>query len=117
MSVRKEGYQQAFTVPSTSGSYAPERIAFGEVASGMPQESFQGVTVSVDTTVATMVVELWLPAFGSDFPRIDGDYKYAGKAINATGAETWALAGYPGAQIRVKSGGTAGAAVVSATAF
>ena len=117
MSVRKEGYQVTFTVPSTSGSYAPERIAFGEVASGMPQDSFQGVTASVDSTVATMQVELWLPAFGSAAPFIDGDYQFTGKYIGATGAETWALAGYPGAQIRVKSGGTSGSAVVSATAF
>lgn len=117
MSVRKEGYQVSFTVPSTSGSYAPERIAFGEVAEGMPQDSFQGVTASVDTSVASMVVELWLPAFNADYPRVDGDYKFSGKSIGATGSETWALAGYPGAQIRVKSVGSAGTAVISATAF
>lgn len=117
MSVRKEGYKVNFTVPATSGSYAPERIAFGEVKEGMAKESFQGVTASVDATVATMVVELWLPAFDADYPFIDGDYQYSGKYVGATGAETWALAGYPGAQIRVKSGGTSGTATVSATAF
>lgn len=117
MATWKERYQQTFTVPSTSGSYAPERIAFGEVAEGLPQDSFMGVTASVDGTVATMSVELWLPAVGASYPFIDDDYKYSGKSISATGAETWPLAGYPGAQIRVKSGGTSGTGTVSASAF
>ena len=65
-----------------------------------------------------MVVELWLPRIGATKgSMIDDDYKYSGKAFGASGAETWALAGYPGAQIRVKSGGTGGTAVVSCSAF
>lgn len=117
MATWKERYQQTFTVPATPGAYAPERIAFGEVAEGMPQDSFMGVTASVDGTVATMSVELWLPAVGASAPFVNSDYKYSGKSIGATGAETWALAGYPGAQLRVKSGGTGGTGTVSATAF
>src|SRR3990167_10937093 len=113
---RKEGYTQTFTVPSTSGSYAPERIAFGEVASGQAIDSFQGVTCIVNGTVATMTVELWLRQFNADHPFIDDDYEYSGKSIGATGGETWALAGFPGAQLRVKSGGTSGTATISATA-
>ena len=118
MAVLKEAYQQTFTVPSTSGSYAPERIAFGEVAAGQAPQAFEGVTASVDTTVASCVIELWLPKVGiAGGAHINTDYSYSGKSIAATGGETWALAGYPGAQIRVKSGGTSGSAVVSATAF
>lgn len=117
MSAVKEKYQVTFSLPAESGSYSAERITFGDVASGMVEDSFQGVTVSVDTSVATMVVELWLPKVGSTYPRIDDDYKYTGKSIGATGSETWALAGYPGAQIRVKSGGVAGDPVISASAF
>lgn len=125
--VRKEGYRQTFTVPAASGSYAPERLTFGEKKSGMAWDSFQGVTASVDASgsVTSMVVELWLPRVwkegdttATDGSRLDSDYSYSGLALDAaTGAETWALAGWPGAQIRVKSGGTGGTASISACAF
>ena len=119
MAVVKEAYSQTFTVPSTSGSYAFERIAFGEVKAGQAPEMFEGITASVHTTVATMVVELWLGRVGiTSGEHIDTDYTYSGQALDAaTGMETWALAGWPCAQIRVKSGGTGGSAVVSATAI
>lgn len=117
MSAVKEKYQKTFSLPATLDTYSAERITFGDVGAGMVEDSFQGVTVSVDTSVATMTVELWLPKVGSTHPRIDDDYKYTGKSIGATGSETWALAGYPGAQIRVKSGGTSGSPVISASAF
>ena len=118
MSVRKDGHARTFTVPAASGSYAFERSTFGEVRAGMPKETYQGITVNVDTSVATMSVELWLPKFDAIAgSTVDGDYKYSGKSSGATGSETWALAGYPGAQIRVKSGGTGGSAVLSVTVF
>ena len=118
MSVVKEKMDQTFTVPAASGSYAFERGTVGDVKAGMVQDTFQGITVSVYTSVAAMVVELWLPRIGATpGALIDADYKYTGKSIGATGSETWKLAGYPGAQIRVKSGGTAGTAVVSISAF
>jgi len=114
----KEQFRQSFTVPATSGSYAFERLTFGDVPAGVFPLFYEGVTASVDTSIATMVVELWLPRVGSSAPRVNSDYKYSGQFIDAaTGMETWALAGYPGAQIRVKSGGTGGTAVVSASAF
>jgi len=117
MSVRKAGATRTFSLPAASGSYSGDRLTFGEVASGQAKESYQGITVSVDTTVASMSVELWLPAFNADVPFLDDDYKYTGLSIGATGSATWPLAGYPGAQIRVKSGGTAGSPVISATVF
>lgn len=123
--MRKEMDRVTFAVPVTGGSYAPERLTFGDRAAGRSWDSFQGVTASVDETVAGMVVELWLPrvpmagdAWTTTGHRLDTDYKYSGQALDAaTGAETFTLAGWPGAQIRVKSGGTAGSAVVSGTAF
>lgn len=118
MPATKEKYKVSFTVPSTSGSYAPERIAFGEVKSGQVLDTFQGVTASVYTSVTGMVVELWLPrADVTPGAHIDGDYTFSGKSFGPSGGETWALAAYPGAQIRVKSGGSAGTAVVSGSAF
>jgi len=121
MSVVKEKVRLSFTVPSASGSYAFERITFGAVASGQPEDSFQGVTASVDASVAASSVELWLPRLdaGTKHPSsfVDSDYQYSGKSLSVSGAETWVLAGFPGAQIRVKSGGTSGTCTVSATAF
>jgi len=117
----KEKYRQDFTVPSASGSYAFERLTFGAVPADLPEDSFIGVTCVVESSVATSVVELWLPRIsgGTKHPStfIDSDYVYSGESIASSGGETWALAGYPGAQIRVKSGGTGGTATISATAF
>lgn len=118
MSVRKEVVTRTFSLPAASGSYSGDRLTFGEVKAGQVKESYQGITVNVDTSVASMVVELWLPkANATAGSMIDSDYTYTGKSIGATGSETWALAGYPGAQIRVKSGGTAGSPVISASVF
>jgi hypothetical protein len=118
MSVVKEKGSRTFTVPSTSGSYAFERFTVGDVKAGMVQDSFQGITVNVDTSVASMTCELWLPRIdATPGSLIDSDYTYTGKSIGATGSETWSLAGYPGAQIRVKSGGTSGSARLSVSAF
>ena len=79
----------------------------------------------METSVATMVVELWLAKLGPAVagPRrfaeyLNDDFVYSGQALDAaTGAETFALAGWPCFEVRVKSGGTGGSPVVSATAF
>lgn len=117
----KERQRVSFTVPAASGSYAFERLTFGVVPDGVPEQSYFGVTASVDASVASSTIELWLPRVdaGTKHPStfIDSDYQYSGESIAATGAETWTLAGYPGAQIRVKSGGTGGTVTVSASAF
>lgn len=118
MAAVKKLDDQTFTVPSASGSYAFERWTFGDVASGMPWDAFQGVTINVATSVAGMIPELWLlRANATKGSVIDSDYTYSGKYIGATGSETWALAGYPGGQIRVRSGGTGGSAVITCSAF
>jgi hypothetical protein len=118
MALCKERGQMTFSLPAASGSYSAERITVGAVRSGMPEDAFQGITISVDTSVSGMSCELWLPRVGKAAGTLlDTDYKYTGKSIGATGSETWALAGYPGAQIRVKSGGSAGSPVLSYSAF
>lgn len=119
----KEKERRSFTVPAASGSYAFERITFGnKVTLGMPEDGFMGVTVAVEGAgIASSTIELWLPRLddGTKHPStfVDSDYTFSGKSIAVTGAETWALAGYPGAQIRVKSGGTGGSVTIGASAF
>ena len=115
----QQAFRQTFTVPVTAGFYAPERLAFGEVPSGLAPMSFEGTTASVLTSVATAVIELWVGSVGiTSGAHLDTDYTYSGQALDAaTGAETFVLAGYPCFQFRVKSGGTAGNLVLSGTAY
>lgn len=120
-------------VPSIAGDYASERITFGADAPGQIDGSFIGVTALLESCPALATLELWLPQVadgtltGSD--RTDANYFYAGLVlapagtayapVGATasfGSATWPLAGYPGAQLRAKSGGVGGVMQVSATA-
>lgn len=108
--------RKSFTVPATSGQYAPERITFPSVfGSGLAEEGgLLGITALVESGgAAGAVVEVWLPKVGAT--GIDADYTLAGTGITS-GQLTMALASFPGAQIRVKSGGTAGTTTVDATA-
>jgi len=95
-----------FAVPSGAGSYAPERITFTS------PESLFGITTLIEASPAAAVFELWLLKAGG-VPADDGDFALY---KNSTGGETWPLAGWHGAQIRVKSGGNAGNATLSVTA-
>jgi len=108
--------RSSFTVPATSGQYAPERITFpGTFASGLvPDEGLLGLTALIESNTATgATLELWLPKIGAT--GIDADYTVTSTTATA-GAINLALASYPGAQLRVKSGGSAGTMTVSATA-
>lgn len=123
------------TVPGTSGNYMEERITFGAVGVGELEQSFMGVTALLESAPASVVLELWLPkvTVGSNLAsdRTDSDYFFSGyavypigTAVTPTGAQaasygsaTWSLAGYPGAQLRLKSGGVGGAAAFSGSAF
>ena len=129
----KERKRQIFNVPQASGDYASERITLGAVAPGEGDQSFLGVTALIEGTAPSgAVVELWLAqvtdgaALASN--RTDDNYFYAGQLIApprvaftsagstvSFGSATWALAGYPGAQLRVRSGGVSGPLAVSAT--
>lgn len=107
---------KSFAVPATAGQYAPEYILFGSTSPSTPSEPLLGVTALVESAPAGAVVELWLPKFtGNQPPTVPTDYVYSGWSITG-GAETWPLASWRGALLRVKSGGTAGSAVVSASA-
>lgn len=127
-----------FNVTGVSGDYASEHITFGVHAatnsSGEADVSFIGVTALIEGNwPAGAQVELWLPQVADSTlaasDRADANYFFsgqvlgpAGTALSPTGATasfgsaTWPLAGWPGARIRVKSGGIPGAAYVSATA-
>lgn len=118
MNVRfgRQGMDQVtFTVPAASGSYAPERLTFGEVVSGAGKMVVQRLTVQISTSVATNVVEVWLPKVTATAPYLDQDYAIYQALSAATGGQTYELAGYPGCQVRVKSGGTGGNTVISAS--
>jgi hypothetical protein len=104
---------KTFAVPATSGNYAPERLTFCPTA-GVGPLPLLGVTALLESGPAGTVLELWLLKFGGT-PATDADWVYSGKSITG-GGETWPLASFPGAQLRCKSGGTSGSAVVTASA-
>lgn len=109
----------SFTVPAGNGSYAPERITIPNAFNAALSETtcLLGVTALVEASGASgAIVELWLPKVGNGVTTgIDADYTYSGNFLTS-GSLTWPLASYPGAQIRVKSVGSAGTTVVNATA-
>ncbi len=107
--------RQSFNVPATSGTYAPERITFGSASTNVIPDALLGLTSLLESAPTGATVEIWLPKLGAAVPATDADYFYSGDS-HTSGRLTVPLASYPGAQIRVKSGGTAGAAVVDATA-
>lgn len=100
-----------FVVPAGAGEYAPERITILR-----PQQIY-GLTTLIEAGPASAVYELWLLRAGGDPSNDDPDTTddFA-KWKTSTGGETWPLAGWYGAQIRVKSDGNAGNATVSVTA-
>lgn len=104
-----------FVVPVTSGQYAPERIQLNTQSATDVQMEIRSVTALIESTVAAAVVELWLLEASAD-PALDASYSLYATLATATGGATANLAGWRGAQIRVKSGGTAGSMVVSAVA-
>lgn len=113
----------SFTVPGVSGNYASERITFGAVGVGEIGQSFREVTALVEGPfVSGATLELWLPrvADGTEAAsaRTDADYFNSGLTpLTSTGAVRWQVSAWPGAQIRVKSGGVPGSLVVSASSF
>jgi hypothetical protein len=121
---RKAYAVETLALGGTAGDYAMGP-RFGATAAGQGWDSFQGVTIGVETSVTSMVVELWLAKLSvaqagtrSFKEYTNDDFFYSGQALDAaTGAETFALAGWPCFEVRVKSGGTGGSPVIAATAF
>lgn len=105
----------SFVVPVTGGNYAPERLWLGSNGTDNTRDILDIVTAFFTTAVATAVLELWLLKAGGA-PATDADYFYSGTSAVATtpNGVSVQLAGWPNGQIRVKSGGTSGTAVVSA---
>lgn len=122
---KKADGRKAFTVPAVSGDYAEERLTFGAVNSGTQADEFEEVTALAEgPLVAGATVELWLPRVRAGDKQhaelTDADYTLAGTnfaTLTAAGAVRWLLSGWPGAQIRVKSGGIPGTQNVSAAAL
>lgn len=118
--------RQAFNVPAVAGNYANERITFGAVGVGEIDQDFLAFTVLAEgPLVPGCTVELWLPRVADATvlasARTDTDYTNSGitPITAATAAAQTYLGnggGWVGAQVRVKSGGTAGVQGVSATA-
>jgi hypothetical protein len=114
-----------FNVPVGAGNYANERITLGAVGPGTRSVSFSEITALAEAPfLAGATVELWLrkvadgtEAAGS---MTDEDYTLAGTnftGLTAAGAQRWAVSAWPGAQIRVKSGGAMGVMSVSASGY
>lgn len=116
--------RQTFNVPGVAGNYANERITFGAVGAGEIDQDFLAFTVLVeDAFVPGCTVELWLPRVSDSgeaaAARTDADYFNSRiTPMTTAGAQTYLGngGGWVGAQVRVKSGGTAGTLNVSATA-
>jgi hypothetical protein len=117
-----ESFRKTFNIPTTTnGVYATERITFGIVPLGVREDpGIGGVTVLVESATTAAVTELWLPRVqdgttpASTLDLVDADFFYAGHAITGAGSFTHSLAGWPGAQLRVKGAGTAGPVTISA---
>lgn len=132
-------------VPATAGDYSGDRITIGVVPVGEIDQGFIGVTCLIEAPVGGppgglgaggIRVELWLPrqvdaTEAASARDLTTDYFFSGQCIvpagftgtNPTGmttsfgSATWPLAGYSGAQIRVRSGGTQGTCGISVSAF
>jgi hypothetical protein len=107
---------QVFAVPLTSGLYAPERITLASLGNvPASSDALLGITILMETGgPGGSVAELWLLKNGGS-PLNDAHWFYSGKSISS-GAETWPLASWAGAQVRVKSGGASGNLTVHASA-
>jgi hypothetical protein len=122
--LRKEWAVQTVPIAAAAGAYGMGP-RFGATKDGQGWDSFQGATVGVETSVASMVVELWLAKLGpaaagtrSFAEYTNDDFFYSGQALDAaTGGETFVLAGWPCFEVRVKSGGTGGSPVIGVTAL
>lgn len=104
-----------FTVPVTSGQYAPERLSLASPSASNAQVSppLIGVTALIESAPASAAIELWLLKVGATDPTADANFFLYD---SSTASKTWPLASYRGAQLRAKSGGSAGNLVCSASA-
>ena len=122
--LRKEYFTQSVVIAAASGSYG-YGPRFGATADGVAWDSFQGVTAWFSTGVTDATCELWLPKLSvaaagtrSFAEYLNDDFVYSGQSFTAAEvSETFVLAGVPCFELRVKSGGTGGTAVLAACAL
>jgi hypothetical protein len=105
------GARQTFAVPVTNGNYAPETI---DITDGSAASGIFEVSVLLESIPASAAIELWLlrrdGATGTP-----GDWVFA-KSWTAVGLQDIVMVSqWRGAEIRARSGGSSGNAVVSAT--
>lgn len=112
-----------FNVPAISGNYATEVITFGKAQAGQASQYFREVSALVEQAILTGAsVELWLPQVPDGTVSADAEGPGTYWNSNVTPLITqalgrWQISGWPGAQLRVKSGGTGGVLTVSASGF
>lgn len=104
----------SFTVPAGAGIYATETITFaGRTAADLGQLAITALTALIEATVAAAVYEIWLLKVNGD-PTNTNHYFNSGLTI--TNSAQVLLSQVEGLQIRAKSGGTAGSAIINAWA-
>jgi hypothetical protein len=119
----KEMYRVTFQVPAISGNYATETITFGKAQPGQSVQYFREVSALVEQAIlAGAVVELWLPQVpdGTVSAEQEGPGTYWNTNVTPLSTQAlgrWQISAWPGAQLRVKSGGVGGALTVSASGF
>jgi len=112
----KFAQRKSFTVPVTSGNYAPEEIIFAPSTALVPADGLLGVSAVIESLPAASTLELWALQIAAD-PTNAANWFYTGNNITAANTlTTWPLASYPGLKLRAKSGGTSGALVADASA-
>lgn len=133
---RKWKGRQTFNVPASVGGYANEVLAFGfplgvpqgslnPANAGVSDESYEEVMALIESIVAGATVELWVRKNSDDTEAVAtmdlSDYFLFPTPSVGTptvvGVLRWVLSGWPAGIIRVKSAGTGGAMVISATAL
>lgn len=108
---------KSFTVPVTSGNYAPEVLYFGPSNDGGDLDLEMRVneaSIVIGTLVSGVTIELDLLTPGTD-PDTPANWMLAVDSWNTAGLQTLLqLAGWHGARLRARSGGSAGTQVVAA---
>ena len=105
------GGRATLTIPGTATNYAPEKLDITALAA---KSGVQEISILIESLPATAAIELWLLRHGGD-PSNSSHFALA-KSYNTVGLQDIvSLSKWKGAELRGKSGGTGGSAVVSAT--
>ena len=109
--VQYGGGRTTFTIPGTATNYAAEKL---DITAGAAKSGVQEISILIESLPASAAIELWLCRHGGD-PSNASHYALA-KSYTAIGLQdVVAVSSWRGAELRGKSGGTGGSAVVSAT--